>query len=216
MAAHADTDAPAVHPFSEFGPGPYRLDGIEDVAIRYELNYARESNGLSFTTNLCGGTCDLCGTAIWNVFIFKCANGAKFRVGEICAEKNNRGAMDSDDYAIRAEARRIKREINRAKTARKQRNDKIKIDLADFLIWQNSEKLAGMPHPKFDDSNLLGWIDWMWDHSGVSGKLKTARAVYKALGLKMPRLGSPAFETAVAEREAAIAAHAAEAAEVAA
>jgi hypothetical protein len=76
-----------VHPFARFGAGPYSFVSLETSEDREEKNAAAERAGLPFTTNMCGGSCDLCGTAIWNVYTFATAEGRKFKVGCECAEK---------------------------------------------------------------------------------------------------------------------------------
>lgn len=81
----------ATHPFSKFGPGPYSFVSLETTEDREALNCHRQAMGLTYTTNLCGGTCDLCGTAIWNVFTFETSDGRRFRVGCDCAEKAGEG-----------------------------------------------------------------------------------------------------------------------------
>jgi hypothetical protein len=81
----------AAHPFEIFGPGPYTFVGFSDSDSREaEQNY-RMNAGLPYTTNLCGGSCDLCGTAIWNVYTFESASGFKFKVGVDCAAKAGEG-----------------------------------------------------------------------------------------------------------------------------
>jgi hypothetical protein len=105
-----------VHPFSVFGPGPYRLVGYETEDDRALIQKYRENAGLTFTTNLCGGSCELCGTAIWNVYIFEAANGRRFRVGCDCAEKAGenpkaeRRALVRRDEERRASITRMERE----------------------------------------------------------------------------------------------------------
>ena len=74
-----------------FGPAPYRFVGFESADDREAEQNARMGMGLSYTTNYCGGACDLCGTAIWNVYFFEAANGRRFKVGCECAEKAGEG-----------------------------------------------------------------------------------------------------------------------------
>lgn len=81
------------HPFAVFGPAPYHFVSLETTEDRELANSARRANGLSYTTNMCGGTCDLCGTSIWNVFTFEAANGERFRVGCDCADKAGEGHL---------------------------------------------------------------------------------------------------------------------------
>ncbi len=66
---------------------PYILIKIETREDREELNEAAARAGLPYTTNMCGGACDLCGTAIWTVYRFRGSDGREFKVGCDCAEK---------------------------------------------------------------------------------------------------------------------------------
>lgn len=79
------------HPFSVFGPAPYRFVSLETADDREAEQSYRRGAGLTYTTNLCGGACDLCGTAIFNVYTFEAANGRRFKVGCDCAEKAGEG-----------------------------------------------------------------------------------------------------------------------------
>lgn len=179
----------ASHPFAAFGPAPYKLVGFSDTQSREMKNAKRAAAGDTFTTNQCGGSCDLCGTAIWNVFTFRAANGATFKTGEVCAKKANAPGMSADDYESRAAARALNAQINKVKLARKHANDAAKIEAASIWIGENREALDALPHPRgFDGLSFLDYLRWMFDNSGVTGKLKASRAAYKALGQKMPRL----------------------------
>jgi len=181
--------AALVHPFASFGPGPYKLIGMEDTAARMEINANRESNGLAFTTNMCGGSCDHCGTAIWNVFKFRAANGVTFKTGETCAEKANEPGLSADDYAIRAAARALKAQINKVKLARKHATDAAKITAAELWIGHNRDELDALPHPRdFAGQTFLDNLRWTRANAGTAGKLKAYRAAYKALGQTMPRV----------------------------
>lgn len=80
------TLAPA-HPFAAFGPAPYTFVRMQTREDRGVLMAERQAAGLPYTTNLCGGACDVCGTSIWNVYWFRSASGVEFKVGEDCADK---------------------------------------------------------------------------------------------------------------------------------
>jgi hypothetical protein len=84
------------HPFAIFGAGPYRFVGLETTEDRQATNAAASAAGLPYTTNMCGGSCDLCGQAIWNVFTFATADDRKFKVGCDCAEKAGEGQAVRD------------------------------------------------------------------------------------------------------------------------
>lgn len=179
--------ANAVHPFASFGPGPYRLLGVQDTEARAAAQAEREANGLSFTTNLCGGSCDHCGTSIWVVYRFRAANGVEFKVGEDCAEKAYAPQLSSDDYAARAAAAKMKAAINKAKRERKAAKDAAKIEVADAWIGEHREQLDALPHPRgFEGLTFLDYLRWTFENAGVSGTLKACKAAYAALGEKMP------------------------------
>jgi hypothetical protein len=178
--------APA-HPFAAFGPGPYRLISVQDAGDRAAIQDGRASEGLVHTTNICGGSCDHCGTAIWVVYQFRAANGAEFKVGEDCAEKAYGPQLSSDDYATRAAAAKIKAQVNKAKRERKAAKDAAKIEAADAWIGEHREALDALPHPRgFDGLTLLDWLRWTFGNAGTAGTLKACKAAYAALGEKMP------------------------------
>ncbi len=85
------THVAPLHAFSIFGAGPYRFVGLQTTEDRQAENSAASAAGLPFTTNMCGGACDLCGTAIWNVFTFETSCGRRFKVGCECATKSGEG-----------------------------------------------------------------------------------------------------------------------------
>lgn len=105
-----DTAAATTHPFSRFGQGPYTFARMETKEDREALNAAAASAGLPYTTNMCGGACDLCGTPIWNVFWFRTADGTEFKVGCDCADKAGEGDQ------VRKARRDRKREAAEAET----------------------------------------------------------------------------------------------------
>jgi hypothetical protein len=100
------------HPFARFGTGPYVFVGLQTIEDREALNRASESAGLPYTTNMCGGSCELCGTAIWNVFTFETSCGKRFKVGCECATKAGEGNQVKD--GIKARKREIRDESERA------------------------------------------------------------------------------------------------------
>lgn len=77
----------ATHPLEGLAKGPYTFLGLETQENRVlEATFAREA-GRPYTTNThCGGSCDLCGMAITNVYRFRGADGRAFKLGCDCAE----------------------------------------------------------------------------------------------------------------------------------
>jgi hypothetical protein len=114
-----------VHPFARFGAGPYSFVSLETSEDREEKNAAAERARLPFTTNMCGGSCDLCGTAIWNVYTFATADGRKFKVGCECAEKAGEGHLVREGKQVRRESQRADARRERAETERRTREDRL-------------------------------------------------------------------------------------------
>jgi hypothetical protein len=109
--------AQTIHPFAIFGAGPYTFARMQTTEDREALNAAAAAAGLPFTTNMCGGSCDLCGTAIWCVFWFRTADGREFKVGSECAQKAGEGGQ------VKQAKRDRKREVYeaQARATREQR-----------------------------------------------------------------------------------------------
>ena len=104
------------HPFEHLGPAPYRVIGVETTADREARNGALRGSGRSYTTNMCGGTCAHCSTAIWNVYTIECADGTRHKVGSTCVEK---AAKASGDRVLARDAKDRKRVIDRKARARR-------------------------------------------------------------------------------------------------
>ncbi len=139
--------------------------------------------GLDFTSNLCGGTCDHCGTAIWNVFKFEAANGARFVVGCVCAEKARKEVAKTGrtDRALE----QIAAAVRKANKAKRHAREAAKLAEADSWIPEHKAALEALPHPKEwaadQGQTLLDSLRWFWDNAGTAGKLKAYRAAVKAL-----------------------------------
>ncbi len=74
---------------------------------------------------MCGGSCDLCGTAIWNVYTFAAANGRKFKVGCDCAEKAGEGHLVREGDRLHRDAKRAEKNRERAETERRTRKERL-------------------------------------------------------------------------------------------
>ena len=202
-AATAETSAPAAavnpwdgHPFAHLGPGPYRLIGVQTTEDREEHNARLQAEGKPYTTNMCGGTCDHCGMAIWDVYIFRAANGATFKVGCDCEEKAEhttaelaRAAHEAGNYRAHAAltkwaevGRKARLEVARKKRhAREQR----KADEARAWIAANEAALAARPHPKKwaadKGETLLDSLRWYEAKAGQAKFAQVVAAARKAL-----------------------------------
>jgi hypothetical protein len=117
--------ATPVHPFARFGAGPYTFVSLETTEDREEKNAAAERSGLPFTTNMCGGSCDLCGTAIWNVYTFATAEGRKFKVGCDCAEKAGERHLVREGDRMHRDAKRAEKTRERMETERRTREQRL-------------------------------------------------------------------------------------------
>jgi hypothetical protein len=179
--AATETVTPAAekpaHPFACFGPGPYRLLGVETTEDREMLNADLKGKGLPYTENMCGGTCDYCGQAIWDVWRFRCSNGDTFKVGCDCALKAFEHAPKAMKV-IEAEARKVE---TRKRHVREERT------LAEAKAWieANAAALSALPHPAefraARGETMLDSLTWHMDHAGTAGKIKAYKAAKKAL-----------------------------------
>jgi hypothetical protein len=101
---------------------PYLLRSIETTEDREEANAAAAAAGLPFTPNMCGGACDLCGTAIWNVWNFEGSDGRRFKVGCDCAEKVfGREVAKDFERTLRREVREEKERVTREERLERER-----------------------------------------------------------------------------------------------
>ena len=193
MQAVALTESkPFVNPLAVFGPGPYRFLRMECTEERAEAMAARERDGLTYTTNLCGGACDLCGQSIWDVYRFRAANKVEFKLGCDCADLVFDPSRARDRHE-QAELFRIAREMKaaRAKKAHLVADAKI----ADGVAWIDAHEaeLAAIPHPTAfraeRGETLVDSLRWLLENAGRAGKQKAVKAAYAALGHKPARRG---------------------------
>ena len=164
-----------IHVFEKAGLGkaPFKCVGFSTTSDRIALNRYCQGHGLTYTTNMCGGTCDYCGTAIWNVFRIRSSDNKEFVVGCDCVLKTN-------DIGLRNIVSKITSE---AAKARKQQNEQEKI--AQLNDWANDSdvraKLTAIPHPKLRNLTMLNYVEWMIVHGGTAGKIKVWRLIDKFL-----------------------------------
>lgn len=156
-----------------FGPAPYRLVGVSTTEDREEANRAQKEAGQVFTANLCGGTCDLCGTAIWNVFTIRCGNGVKVKIGCDCADE----VLGRHCHAKAA----INRHLNAQRTEKRHAREAARIAAAVTKLAEDPAALTSAPHPQAyraeNGATLRDWADWMMVNSGNAGRVKVARAL---------------------------------------
>lgn len=186
VAAH-DPTAPR-HPFAHLAPGPYRFLGLETTECREEMNRERASEGLVYTTNLCGGACDHCGTSIWDVYRFAGSDGTRFKLGSSCVLRMLEPTSEHrhDPAIVKA-----KRAIAKANREKRHARDAAKITalMATMDDPAAVERLAAIPSPKAHRAERYG--ETLADHvrfvlasplAGVKARLAAAKLVSKALG----------------------------------
>lgn len=165
----------AAHPFAHLGPAPYRFVGLEVEEDRAMAQAARAAAGLIHTTNLCGGSCDHCGTAISDIYRFRAADGRVFKVGCSCAEK----AMERWEPALAAAKKARNAKNKKARDARTA--TKLAAAKAYLFADETQAALAALPHPKAwaadKGETAADWFAWMWQHSGAARKVKLANEV---------------------------------------
>lgn len=173
MNAATETAQPSAHPFRAFGPGPYKLLGVDTTEDRKARNSERKGMGQTYTTNMCGGTCDLCSTAIWDVYRFRCADGTTFKVGSTCMLKN----IPEGTKTHRVFKKKVA-EVNRKKKAARDaaRIERLALHLATDAV---RAELAAKPHSNNwraeQGDTMLDECEWLMKNAGVSGKIKLAR-----------------------------------------
>jgi len=134
-----ETKTANVHCFEKAGLGfaPFKLVGIETTADRQLINTQRASNGMMFTTNMCGGTCDYCGMAIMDVYKIKSADGKTFKVGCDCVLKTGDAGIINT----------VKKAANVLATAKRHSREAAKIAAGLKLIADNEWLLSKIPNP---------------------------------------------------------------------
>ena len=128
--------------FAFFGPAPYKLVSLTTRDNRLADENSREAAGEAFTTNLCGGTCDICGTAIHNVYRIQCGNGVEFKCGSECAT----GVAEAAelDTAVKAAKKVHEKAQRKARADKKKANDALlaKCQLSNPMIGDRLGELA--------------------------------------------------------------------------
>lgn len=166
------------HIFSQLAQPPYRFVGLETTEDRAALNSHRKAEMLTYTTNLCGGSCDACGTAIFDVYRFLGADGKGFKLGSSCMKKV--GPKFTQRALSDANAARLAKE-------RDKRHKRAAGVLALAVLWfeqeENQQWLRERPH-RIDRMAEQGftafdWWVWMFDNAGNKGKIDAWKWVQK-------------------------------------
>ena len=139
--------SPKRHPFSKFGPAPYRYAG--NVTITVGERGTQVSNPeLSFKARC--GTCANCGHGIMDNYVVMCGDGSMHSVGSDCIHKiyDDVGTGYEDLTQIQ---KAIKLEKSRKAKAKRQAKESAVcaeiLPKALALYDQHKNKLATMPHP---------------------------------------------------------------------
>jgi hypothetical protein len=160
--------------FAHIAPGPYRFVGLETEDMREERKAMELADATTFivqSTNNCGGTCDHCGTPIFDVYTFKGSNGVKFKVGCDCAEKAFCG--DEDRAPLNAMLAAKKKLASKRRAVLASKKDKS----AREWLTANIERLASIPSPNErraeKGETAADWASWMLANAGKAGVQKT-------------------------------------------
>lgn len=162
-----------IHRFQAAGLGiaPFTVVGIESTADRAAMNREREANGQVFTTNNCGGTCDYCGQAIWNVFKIRSADGHEFKVGCDCVRKTgDAGLIRIVDEGVK----KIERKARQQRAAEAAAAGKA-------YFASKREELKAYPHPTAwraeQGETAAQYFDFIAANSGLSGLAGLGRKI---------------------------------------
>lgn len=168
-----------IHAFEAAGMGqaPYRVVGVSTTEDRQLLNRYLQANGMTYTTNLCGGTCDHCGTAIWTVYTIEDRNGQRFKVGCDCVLK-------AGGAGLKAKVTRLQNLIVKEQRAAR---DQAKIAAVQARLADQAtrDRLTSLPHPNAHMAarglNGLDYVEFIWKQSGVAGRVRMAKMLDKML-----------------------------------
>lgn len=161
------------------GRAPYTVLGFEGTADRVSLNREREAAGLMFTTNPCGGTCAVCGQAIFNVYRIRSADGVEFKVGPNCVAKAGDGGMKrrvkSDVNANNKRVRKA-REAARVEEGRRLLLDReVRLQLA--LVKHSNAYFARQGKTRLDEA------EYLLQNGGTAGQLRACFMAEQAAGV---------------------------------
>lgn len=167
------TQLETVHPFSHIAQPPYRFIGFSTPEGREAQQESLKAEGKLYTTNLCGGTCDHCGSSIELVCTLEgMLNGSPFRfkVGSTCVEKAANSPKIVD---------KVKKLVSDRRT--KLKNEKIDAVYTKAIETMNDRKeyFQLQPHPKgFEGQTLYDYLYWF---SCNAGKAKFNQTIAKYL-----------------------------------
>lgn len=157
----SETTAPKVHVFEKAGLGvaPFKCIG-------FQHKYYIACHGAPMQP---GGSCDYCGTGIYNIFTILSSDGKTFVVGCDCVLKTG-------DAGLR-------RTVDAHMKAAQHDRDDARIEAAQSLLKDERVIAAftAAPHPMDwrarQGAKLMDYATWMFENAGRSGKIKVARLI---------------------------------------
>jgi hypothetical protein len=158
------------------GRAPYTVLGFQGTADRAGEQREREANGLTFTTNLCGGTCAICHQAIFNVYRIRSADGVEFKVGPDCVSKAGDGGMK----------RRVKSDVNANNKRRRKAREQSRVDAANLLLADPAVKVElalykhGHSYHASKGLTRLDEAEFLLMRGGASGRLRACMMIEAA------------------------------------
>lgn len=119
--------------------------------------------------------CEFCGTGIKEICVIEDQFDTAFIVGNVCVNKTgDRGLIDT-----------VKKELGRIRKERKDKEDSLKIQIAQLHLEEDKvkNKLASAPHPVAylaeQGKTNFDYISWLLQNAGTSGKLRAAKEIEK-------------------------------------
>ena len=161
------------HPWEQCGMGkaPFEYIGTKEEWIK---------TGDPSNPRLPAGSCDVCGAAIAYQYWIESADGKRFKVGCDCVAKLERSdnCFVSDVMLVAAE---IERKNAQKRAEDRKAKDRNRIKAAIERLPEVRDALAAQPHPKFDGSTLLAYVEWMLRNASHKGRLDAAKIIEKNL-----------------------------------
>jgi hypothetical protein len=116
-----------------------------------------------------GGVCDLCGTIIKVVNVFRAPNGETVRLGTECS-------LRTEHPEIVRVAKQATRKAAAARRVSKAASVEAELDA---LLNDETQRarMASLSHPKFAGRTLLDWAEWMTANAGAKGRAEVLKAV---------------------------------------
>jgi hypothetical protein len=121
-----------------------------------------------------GGSCDYCGQGIVEMYRFRSADGRTFKVGSECVKRaGDAGLVKMIAADVRAHNRAVLHERQDARIA-----------AAVALLPSVRDALTSQRHPNewraAQGETLMGWVEWMLENAGRSGKCDAAKVIERA------------------------------------